>query len=137
MALEMEGCSLISREVRGLERALDALSTRFTAEANNIANINTPHYARQTVNFEEALGMAIDSESREMGQAPGESASDMLELFSPTVTSDKSKPMRVDGNGTSLELEMSTLVQTGQKYNAVATQLATQYRTFKYITDQK
>lgn len=128
---------MISREVRGLERAMDALSSRFTAEANNIANINTPHYARQTVNFEEALGAAIDSESREIGAAPSQSPDDLLELFAPTMTSDKSKPMRVDGNGTSMELEMSEMVKTGQKYNVLATQIASQYRTFKYITDQK
>lgn len=138
---------MISREVRGLERALDALSARFTAEAGNIANINTPHYARQDVNFEDALSSALDSEGGgnppeaqdpvEALVGPSQNTNDMLEMFQPTVTTDKQSAMRLDGNGTSLEYEMSQVVKTAQKYNTVASQIATQYRTFKFITDQK
>lgn len=139
---------MISREVRGLERAMDALSARYTAEANNVANVNTPGYVRQDVNFEDALSQAIDSEPS-AGQSeasspmdtlfsPKEASSDdMLELFQPTVTKQANRPMRVDGNGISIEAEMSEVVKTAQKYNTIATQLATQYRTFKYITDAK
>lgn len=139
---------MISREVRGLERAMDALSARFSTQAHNVANVNTPGYARQDVHFEDALAMAIDSEpSAGMATpqsplsafiaAPGQNPDDLLELFNPTATVAKGSAQRVDGNGTTLEYEMSQMVQTAQKFNAVATQIATQYRTFKYITDQK
>lgn len=139
---------MISREVRGLERAMDALSARFSAQANNIANVNTPHYVRQDVHFEDALKMAIDSEPSAGAQvaqdplgafigSPDANSDDMLELFQPTVSAAKGGAQRIDGNGTSLEYEMSQLVQTTQKYNTIASQIATQYRTFKYITDQK
>lgn len=139
---------MISREVRGLERAMDGLSARFTTQANNIANLNTPNYVRQDVKFEEALAMAIDSEptaGAEVAQdplgalfgSPQQSPNDLLELFNPTATPMKGGAMRLDGNGTSLENEMSVMVQTAQKYNAVATQIATQYRTFKFIADAK
>lgn len=139
---------MISREVRGLERAMDGLAARFAAQANNIANINTPQYARQDVRFEDALISAIDSEP-----APGVSEAqdpftnlfgsaarptdDMLESFNPSITVAKGQGMRRDGNGVSLEHEMSQMVQSVEKYNTLATQIATQYRTFKYITDQK
>lgn len=139
---------MISREVRGLERAMDALSARFSTQANNIANINTPNYVRQDVNFEEALATAIDSEPSAgavvaqdplgaMFASPGRNPDDLLEMFNPTTTATKGSAMRLDGNGTSLEYEMSLLVQTTQKFNAVATQIATQYRTFKFIADAK
>jgi flagellar basal-body rod protein FlgB len=138
---------LISRELRGLERAMDGLSARFGAESANIANINTPGYARQDVNFEDALGVAVDSEPSannpegqnavEAWTGANQSTDDMLELFQPSVTVTKNRPLRRDGNSTSLEFDMSQIVKTTQKYNAVATQIASQYRTFKYITDQK
>ncbi|HEY9857140.1 MAG TPA: flagellar basal body rod protein FlgB [Stenomitos sp.] len=139
---------MISREVRGLERAMDALSARFSVEANNIANVNTPNYKRQDVNFEDALATAIDSEPSagvEVAQDPlgallgpaSQNTDDMLEMFQPSISTAKGSAQRIDGNGTSMEYEMSQLVQTTQKYNTVATQIATQYRTFKFITDQK
>ncbi|MNU07813.1 flagellar basal body rod protein FlgB [compost metagenome] len=61
----------------------------------------------------------------------------MLETFNPSITIAKGQGMRRDGNGVSLEHEMSQMVQSVEKYNTLATQIATQYRTFKYITDQK
>lgn len=139
---------MISREVRGLERAMDALSARFTTQANNIANVNTPGYVRQDVHFEDALAVAMDSEPSAGAvvpqsplsafiAAPGQNPDDLLEMFNPTATAAKGSAQRIDGNGTTLEYEMSQMVQTAQKYNAVASQVATQYRTFKYITDQK
>jgi len=139
---------VISREVRGLERAMDALSARFSVQANNVANLNTPGYVRQDVHFEDALAMAIDSEpsaGAEVAQDPmgailgpaSQNTDDLLEMFQPTASLAKGNAQRIDGNGTSIEYEMSQLVQTTQKYNTVATQIATQYRTFKYITDQK
>lgn len=139
---------MISREVRGLERAMDALSARFATQSNNIANVNTPNYVRQDVHFEDVLAMAIDSEPSAGAQvaqdplsaligSPGQNADDLLEMFQPTATSAKGAAQRIDGNGTTLEYEMSQMVQTAQKYNVVASQVATQYRTFKYITDQK
>ncbi|MBO9541855.1 flagellar basal body rod protein FlgB [bacterium] len=139
---------MISREVRGLERAMDGFAARFAAQANNIANINTPQYARQDVRFEDALISAIDSEpSPGVAEAQdpftnlfGSAArptDDMLETFKPSTTATKGQGMRRDGNGVSLEHEMSQLVQSVEKYNTLATQIATQYRTFKFITDQK
>lgn len=137
---------MISREVRGLERALDALSMRFQAQSSNIANINTPRYQRQDVAFEDALSMAIQSE--EGGATPElqdpianlvtvRADGDMLEQFQPTIGTARDQAMRLDGNGISLEAEMSQVVQTTQKYNVVASQIATQYRTFKFVADAK
>jgi flagellar basal-body rod protein FlgB len=127
---------------------MDGLAVRFAAQANNIANINTPNYARQDVKFEDALVSAIDSEPSPgvseaqdpFGNLFGSAArptDDLLESFSPSITVAEGRGMRRDGNGVSLEHEMSQMVQAVEKYNTLATQIATQYRTFKYITDQK
>ncbi|MEB3187216.1 MAG: flagellar basal body rod protein FlgB [bacterium] len=139
---------MISREVRGLERAMDALSMRFQATAENLANVNTPGYKRHEVSFEAELAEAIDSPPPPGSYASGntwagllgpdgESPDDSLEQFTPATHRIENQSMRVDGNGTSLEAEMSHLLEANERFNTVATQIAAQYRTFKYITDQK
>ena len=35
---------MFEMELKAMSRALDGLSTRFTAQSNNVANINTPNY---------------------------------------------------------------------------------------------
>ncbi|RKR75572.1 flagellar basal body rod protein FlgB [Frondihabitans australicus] len=44
---------------RALESALDGLSMRQKAIANNIANINTPGYTAERVSFEDALAQSV------------------------------------------------------------------------------
>jgi len=139
---------VISREVRGLERAMDALSMRFQANADNLANVNTPHYRRREVSFEAELSQAIQ-DAPAPGQLPNgntwagllgpdaEHPDDVLEQFEPGMHRIEGQALRVDGNGTSIENEMSHLLETNERFNTVATQIAAQYRTFKYITDQK
>ncbi|GAA4674454.1 flagellar basal body rod protein FlgB [Frondihabitans cladoniiphilus] len=44
---------------KALESALDGLSMRQKAIANNIANINTPGYTAERVSFEDALAASV------------------------------------------------------------------------------
>lgn len=48
--------------VHAIERSLDGFALRHQAIANNIANINTPGYVKQEVNFEQALTDALASD---------------------------------------------------------------------------
>lgn len=136
-------------ELKAMERALDGLSTRFTAQSNNVANINTPNYQRQVVSFEDSLKTILESAKGEaqsepfenpmqgfFGQSPA-SAESMLEMWSPTVTTVENKAHRRDGNGTTIETEMADVVKTVQRFNTVTTVLASEYRTLKFIVDQK
>ncbi|GEM_PF-751262 len=147
---------MFGMELKGLERALDGLSTRFSAQSNNVANINTPNYQRQVVNFEDSLksildtaqdGVATDSFQGPsaggvsamqgfFGQ-PSPDAEAMLELWSPTVSTIENKAHRRDGNGSSIETEMADVVKTVQRFNTVTTMLASEYRTLKFVIDQK
>jgi flagellar basal-body rod protein FlgB len=136
-------------QLKGLERALDGLSTRFAAQSNNVANVNTPNYQRQVVNFEDSLKAILDTAHDNaktdpfqnpmegfFGQ-PSNDADAMLQMWSPTVTSIENKAHRRDGNGTSIETEMADVVKTVQRFNTVTTMLASEYRTLKFVIDQK
>ncbi len=140
---------MFGMELKGLERALDGLSTRFSAQANNVANVNTPNYQRQVVNFEDSLKAILETAKAEGSQEPfenpmqgffGQSSTDaaaMLEMWSPTVTTVENKAFRRDGNGTSIESEMADVVKTVQRFNTVTTMLASEYRTLKFVIDAK
>jgi flagellar basal-body rod protein FlgB len=140
---------MFGMELKAMERALDGLSTRFTAQANNVANVSTPNYQRQVVNFEDSLKSILDTAhakgSHEPFQNPmegffGQPSADaeaMLQMWSPTVTSVENRAHRRDGNGTSIETEMADVVKTVQRFNTVTTLLASEYRTLKFVIDQK
>lgn len=140
---------MFGMEIKAMERALDGLSTRFTAQSNNVANINTPNYQRQVVNFEDSLKGILETAKTEANPDPlnapmdgffGQSSADaeaMLQMWSPSVSSVENKAFRRDGNGTSIESEMADVVKTVQRFNTVTTVLASEYRTLKFVIDQK
>ncbi|MNK70741.1 hypothetical protein D3C87_901730 [compost metagenome] len=70
----------------------------------------------------------------------GQSSADadaLLQMWSPTVSTVENKSFRRDGNGTSIESEMADVVKTVQRFNTVTTVLASEYRTLKFVIDQK
>jgi flagellar basal-body rod protein FlgB len=91
---------LDSVTVNALSSALDGLSARQTATANNIANINTPNYKSQVVSFENALAASVQAGSG---------------VVSPT-TQDSLEPTQQDGNNVNLDTEDVTNTTTVLQY---------------------
>lgn len=83
---------------RTLSAAIHATAARQSVIAANIANVNTPGYRRQDVEFDSALQDAMRSADP-----------DALERFQPTVTTDSSQPVRADGNSVDIDSENSAL----------------------------
>jgi flagellar basal-body rod protein FlgB len=79
-----------------LASALDGLSARQRAIANNIANVNTPGYTAERVSFEDALAQSV---ARHDGRAV---ASTQRSL----------EPTRTDGNNVNLDTETLSNVDT-------------------------
>lgn len=86
-----------------LEQALNVLSLRQHVVANNLANVNTPGFTRQDVDFFGYMRQAFDG-----GEPVAEPQDD-------TVT-----PERLDGNNVTLEREVFALSQTELLFNAVS-----------------
>ena len=132
---------LFSRELSGVERAMDGLALRFQAEAHNVANINTPGYRRQSVPFEDSLRSAIEEsqvpinpDNPSNGPIPDPTA--FLKTWTPTITVD-SLPQRVDGNSVSIEQEMGDLAKTVQEFETETEWVASEYRDIKFVIDAK
>jgi flagellar basal-body rod protein FlgB len=99
-----EGLMLTSVTINALSSALNGLSARQTATANNIANINTPNYRAQKVSFEDALAASVKAGSG---------------VVAPT-TQLSLEPTQLDGNNVNLDTESLTNTNTVLQYQFAA-----------------
>ncbi len=96
-----------------LERAIQGSGLRHEALAENIANVNTPGYRRQDVDFHTALQQAMPGGEASLAAAPIGAAVDAA------------APMRADGNSVDVDVENANLAQNALEYEALATVLKT------------
>jgi flagellar basal-body rod protein FlgB len=92
----------------GLERALSGSSLRQQAIAQNLANVNTPGYRRQDVDFATALHAAWDKGTTK------------VESVDPAVEVDQSAVMRADGSSVDIDNEAAAQAKNGLQYEAVS-----------------
>jgi flagellar basal-body rod protein FlgB len=98
--------SLIDSTQVALETALRGSSMRQELLTNNLANINTPGYQRQDLDFHAALQSA---------QAAGTDPSDIT--FRPST--DPSRIVRADGSGLDADQESATIAKNTLEYQAL------------------
>jgi flagellar basal-body rod protein FlgB len=92
--------------------ALRGLALRQRTIADNIANVDTPHFLAGRVDFESSLRAAVANRT-----APGE----------PATVSRSLEPTRLNGNNVNLDTETLDMVDTGLRY-----QLMVQVMTSKF-----
>ena len=97
----------------GLERALSGSSMRQQAIAQNIANVNTPGYRRQDVDFQSALSAAWDK---------GEPA---VKNVSTAAQTDQSSVMRADGSSVDIDSEAASQAKNGLQFEAISAVMKT------------
>lgn len=98
--------SLFDSTQLALQSALRGASLRQELLTNNLANINTPGYQRQDVDFQAALRSA---------QAAGEDPSGVT--FSPRT--DATRVVRADGSGLDADQEAAALAKNALEYQAL------------------
>jgi flagellar basal-body rod protein FlgB len=94
----------------GLERALSGSAQRQSAIAANIANVNTPGYQRQDVNFEGQLQQAFAAQDPQM-----------VDDLSPTIGVDRTAAVRADGSTVDIDTEAAAQAKNGLQYEAIST----------------
>jgi len=106
-----------------IEKSLEGLSQRFRATSGNLANTNTPGFARRNVAFENELRDAMNSDRRlsmtttNPGHIPSRPRS--VADVTPTETRINDEIYRLDGNNVDPEREMAVLAQTRMMYNSM------------------
>jgi flagellar basal-body rod protein FlgB len=103
--------SLVDSTQQALESAMSGAELRNTLLTQNLANVDTPGYQAQDVNFQATLQQAMQS-----GQSPSSVT------FQPYTVPGSTG---ADGNGVSPEQQEADLSQNGLLYETL-TQIATQ-----------
>lgn len=95
--------------------ALDGLGMRQRAIAQNIANVNTPNYQAQRVQFEAALARSVQAGDGNV-----------------TATVAKSlEPTRLDGNNVNLDTETLSNIDTVLRYQFAARAIEGQFTSLR------
>lgn len=126
----------LSNAVTGANMAQDAI-------AQNIANVNTPNYRRQTVSFKDALAAAegdpapsdqlamVTNSDRQLGGTPA------AVPFDPQASVDQTDQMRVDGSNVDIDQETAQLAENSGYSQTMSQLLQVQFmRLREAVTEQ-
>ncbi len=113
-----------------LQRGISAANVRQEVISNNIANVNTPHFKKSNVLFEDLLAYELYGKDPNEGKLEMARTHDAHLPFKPfpfradtTIEVDQTKTMRVDDNNVDIDIEMASLAKNQLWYNAMATEL--------------
>ena len=122
-----------------LQLALDGLSTRQRAIANNVANVDTPNFKGSEVSFEDQLQRAAGRRNDlEMSLARTDArhldvgGSTSTEL-APEILPIENTTLRNDGNNVDIDREMVKLADTQIRYNAAIQMVSQRYGILRSI----
>src|SRR5262245_36375488 len=109
---------LIPDSIQTMQKALDIRAANQRVIASNLANIDTPGYVAQRVNFEASMRNALD------------------EIEQPVIVeSSTAAPSSLDGNNVALETELGEMSRNKTMYNLIAQMLANKFRQISTIVD--
>ena len=118
--------------VNVLDKAADASWTRKSVIDNNIANVDTPGYKRQEVDFESVL-------KRELGDYKYESLNSKINhgnlsnLHADTYTDYANYSYRMDGNNVDIDVEETELASEQIKYEALTSSISSEFTRMKAV----
>ena len=95
-----------------LSQYMDLLSARQKLVATNIANVDTPNYRTQDIDFASALQSAINTQT-------------------PSIIERDDLPMKTDGNNVSLDRESRLLAENALRFNMASNLMKSQLRMVK------
>jgi flagellar basal-body rod protein FlgB len=106
-----------------IEKDMEGLSKRFKATSRNLANANTPGYARRNVSFEDELRNVVNSTGKlkmtvtDSGHIP--TRPHTVSSVTPAEIKIEDEIYRLDGNNVDPEREMAVLAETRMMYGAM------------------
>jgi len=118
-----------------LKTSLDASSLRHKAVSNNIANVNTPNYKRQIVDFEEELGRYLDK-TPDLPLKKTNSlhiSYDKLHLEIKPAIQEENTTLRTDGNNVDIDLELAILAENTVKFNVLSQTINKKYSMLRSV----
>ncbi|MCL4559609.1 MAG: flagellar basal body rod protein FlgB [Chloroflexi bacterium] len=120
--------------LRAASLALDGLSLRQEIIGRNLANVDTPGYRAQTVDFETTIQQAMKH-----GASIGLQATHATHFAVPTpVPAFRAVPrqggsLRADQNNVDVDVELAQMSETGIQYQAVSQEISQKLLLLKAI----
>ena len=115
-----------------LDKAADAAWLRNDAISNNIANVDTPGYKRQDVNFEVQLERALKSNRYDTIDEKVENMN--LRRLNPVTYRDHSNfSYRLDGNNVDIDTENVELASNQIKYLGLMGSISQEFANLKAV----
>ncbi len=122
--------SSIYNYVNVLDKAADASWIRNEVISNNIANVDTPNYKRQDVEFESYLLAQLEgANSSSLKKAVA--GMDLDSLTSTIYTDSNSLSYRLDGNNVDIDTENVELASNQLKYQALISSISNEFSMIK------
>ncbi|HAW50655.1 TPA: flagellar basal body rod protein FlgB [bacterium] len=123
--------SLTGRTIETMARGLDSASLRHRVISNNIANVNTPGFKRQSVIFEDFMPSS-KIRAKTLHSKHIRFSTEVL-VGRPKIIIENDTTYRNDGNNVDINQEMADLEKNTIYYNAIATKLASKFRLLKLV----
>jgi flagellar basal-body rod protein FlgB len=102
--------------VEALDAGLKATNMRQSLIANNIANMNTPGFRRQDVQFKEVLAKALETGNAD----PAE--------IQPKIVTPGTTDVNSEGNDVDMDMEVGEMLKTNAQYKMFVRMLAKEYQ---------
>jgi flagellar basal-body rod protein FlgB len=121
--------------MRTAKVALDGYSLRQQAISRNLANVDTPGYKAQTVNFEETLKRL----SQKDGNLPlkltnvSHLASSAAQTAGFSLSARPGGSLRADQNNVDIDVEMTDMSEVGIQYQAVSQLVSSKLQLLKSL----
>jgi flagellar basal-body rod protein FlgB len=126
-----------------LEKSMNVETLRRKVIADNVANVDVPHFKRSEVNFESELKRALyQNKDVNENRLPAIMTDDRhipffidrdIKSVSPRINVDYTTSMRNDGNNVDIEKEMVDSSKNTMRYNALVSALNHNYKTLKTV----
>ncbi len=113
-------------------KAADASWQRNEIISNNIANVDTPRYKRQDINFEAQLRQALGN-SRYETMDDKVSSLHTEELQAQVYTDAANFSYRLDGNNVDIDTENVELASNQIKYNGLVNSINQEFANLKMV----
>ena len=120
--------------MRIAQKALDGLALQQEVIGHNLANVDTPGYQSQAVDFQSALRRAIDSSdmlqmtTTNVAHQLSPSRPDQMQIFDRRGGSE-----RADGNNVDVDVELSQMAETGISYQAITQLISKKFLLLRNI----
>ncbi|CCZ05328.1 MAG: flagellar basal body rod protein FlgB [Clostridiales bacterium] len=122
--------SSIYNYVNVLDKAADASWIRNEVISNNIANVDTPNYKRQDVEFESYLLAQLEG-ANSSSLKKTVAGMDLDSLTSTIYTDSNSLSYRLDGNNVDIDTENVELASNQLKYQALVSSINNEFSMIK------